>query len=227
MEARLNDSWGGSPAFRADVRYTRIEAGCREAQWMNMSLRLLLPAVAPLENRGCSSRLAWPLVVSVMLHLGIGGLLSAGFAEHLPRHARPAILTVVLVSKDESASRPTAAPIPSPDSAAGMDAPLDAEGQLTQKAQLLVAPDLAALEEIPVPFSGSITLRLVVNSRGTVDRVTMIKGDPIPSELLDGLLSRFEQARFAPALAGSQPVASTRDLVIRYEAGPTQLPRDP
>lgn len=176
-----------------------------------------------------SSSLAWPLVISLMLHLGAGWVLSSGPAEHLTRQARPASLTVVLPGKGEPDFRAAApeSPVPSSHSAAGMDAPLEAEGRLTQKARLLVAPDLAALEEIPVPFSGSITLRLVVNSHGTVDRVTMIKGDPIPRELLDGLLSRFEQARFAPALAGSQAVVSTRDLVIRYEAGPTQLPRDP
>jgi hypothetical protein len=108
-----------------------------------------------------------------------------------------------------------------------MDAPIDAAGKLTQKARLLVAPDLTALEDLPVPFPGSITLRIHVNSHGTVDRVTVVKGDPIPKELLDGLLSRFEQARFAPALAGSQSVASTRDLVIRYEAAPIPLQRDP
>ncbi|MDP2826848.1 MAG: hypothetical protein Q8O52_29700 [Sulfuritalea sp.] len=138
-------------------------------------------------------------------------------------------MTLVLAEKNDVDS-PSAAPMKpdaAPHSVAGVAAAPDAAGKLTRKARLLAAPDLAALEEIPVAFSGSITLRLLVNSRGTVDRVTPIKGDPIPRELLDGLVSQFEQARFAPALAGSQAVVSTLDLVIRYEAGPTQLPRDP
>ncbi|OHC64239.1 MAG: hypothetical protein A3H93_14195 [Rhodocyclales bacterium RIFCSPLOWO2_02_FULL_63_24] len=100
-------------------------------------------------------------------------------------------------------------------------------GKLTQKARFLVAPDLATLEEIPVPFSGSLTVRLYVTSLGTVDRLTVIKSDPVPKELLDGLFSRLQQAQLAPALAGSEPVASTLDLVIRYETGPTLLRRDP
>ncbi|MDP1610613.1 MAG: hypothetical protein Q8M11_06120 [Sulfuritalea sp.] len=194
-----------------------------------MSLQLLLPTSPPPEDRLSSSRLAWSLLVSLMLHLGAGLGLAPAPAEYLSRQAKPVVLTVMLASKNESDSRAVAAEIPISSSRAveGVDAPPEAEGNLTQKAQLLVAPDLAALEEIAVPFSGSITLRLVVNSRGTVDSVTVVKSDPIPKELLDGLQSRFGQARFSPALAGSQPMVSTRDLVIRYEAAPTPLPRNP
>ena len=161
-----------------------------------------------------------------MLHLGAGRWLAPEPAEYLPRQSKPAVLTVVLATKDEFDSGPVAAEMPNPSShaTAGGAPRVEAEGKLTQKAQLLVAPDLAALEEIAVPFSGSITLRLLVNSRGTVDSVTVVKSDPIPKHLLDGLLMSFGQARFSPALAGSQPMVSTRDLVIRYEAAPTPLP---
>jgi len=70
-----------------------------------------------------------------------------------------------------------------------------------------------------IHFSGSLSIRLHVSSLGTVERVTVIKSDPVPKELLDGLVSRFEHAQLSPALAGSEAVASTLDLVIRYEAG--------
>lgn len=190
---------------------------------------IVLP-VSPLpEQRLRSSRLARSLVVSLTLHLGVGWLLSQGYAEYLPRHAAPAILTVILTSKDEADSRPVAPenPFSQAESAAGTDAPSDAAGKLTQKARFLVAPDLAALEEIPVAFSGSVSFRLEVSASGTVDHATVLRSDPIPKDLLEGLISSFEQARLSPALAGSKPVASTLDVVIRYETSPTQLPQYP
>ncbi len=175
-----------------------------------------------------TARLAWSLAASLALHLGAGWLFSPGSAEHRLRQAKAVTLTVTLASRDRSEPLPvasaepaSAAPVASSLSAVG-----EAGGTLTQKARFLVAPDLAALEEIPVPFAGSLTLRLHVTPLGTVDRVTVIKGDPVPKELLDGLLTRFEHARLAPALAGSEAMASTLDLVIRYEPGPNLLQRD-
>lgn len=172
-----------------------------------------------------SSRLAWPLAISLALHLGLGWLLSAEVAGHLLRSAKAVTLTVVLASKEATetpalvAAEP--APIPAPPTAAtATAAPADAAAKLTRKAHFLVDPDLSDLEEIAVPFSGSLTLRLHVSALGTVDRVIVVNSDPVPTELLDGLVSRFAQARLTPAQAGSQAVASTLDLVIRYEAAP-------
>lgn len=174
-----------------------------------------------------TARLAWPLAISLALHLGVGWLFSARSTDYLPRQAKAVTLTVTLASsKDRSDPLPALSGEPAPVPAASATTP-DATGTLTQKARFLVAPDLAALEEIPVPFAGSLTLRLHVTPLGTVDRVTVIKGDPVPKELFDGLLNRFEHARLAPALAGSEAVASTLDLVIRYEPGPMPLQRDP
>lgn len=172
-----------------------------------------------------SSRLAWPLAISLALHLGLGWLLSAEVAGDLLRSAKAVTLTVVLASKEATetpalvAAEP--APIPAPPTAAtATAAPADAAAKLTRKAHFLVDPDLSDLEEIAVPFSGSLTLRLHVSALGTVDRVIVVNSDPVPTELLDGLVSRFAQARLTPAQAGSQAVASTLDLVIRYEAAP-------
>ncbi|MFH1869049.1 MAG: hypothetical protein ABIK82_00445 [Pseudomonadota bacterium] len=170
-----------------------------------------------------SSPLAWPLAISLALHLGLGWLLSAEFAGHLTRSAKAVTLTVVLASKEVTEAPALAAAEPAPTSsppAQTAAAPADAAGKLTRKARFLVEPDLADLEEIAVPFSGSLTLRLHVSALGAVDRVMVINSDPVPKELLDGLVSRFAQARLTPAQAGSQAVASTLDLVIRYEAAP-------
>ncbi len=180
-----------------------------------------------------SSPLAWPLAISLALHLGLGWLLSAEVTGHLARSAKAVTLTVVLASKEATetpapaaaestpASPPAAAPATAqPPTTATAAATTDAAGKLTRKARFLVDPDLSDLEQIAVPFSGSLTLRLHVSALGTVDRVIVVNSDPVPTELLDGLVSRFAQARLTPALAGSQAVASTLDLVIRYEAAP-------
>ncbi|MCK9381147.1 MAG: energy transducer TonB [Sulfuritalea sp.] len=175
-----------------------------------------------------TARLAWPLAISLALHLGVGWLFSPGSAENRLRQAKAVTLTVTLASKDRSDPLrvSSAEPAVADSATAALPAVGEAGGILTQKARFLVAPNLAALEAIPVQFAGSLTLRLHVTALGTVDRITVIKGDPVPKELLDGLLTRFEHARLAPALAGSEAVASTLDLVIRYEPGPTLLPRD-
>ena len=183
-----------------------------------------------------SSPLAWPLAISLALHLGLGWLLSAEATGHLARSAKAVTLTVVLASKEatETPVPAVAEPAPaSPPPAATAAAPppttataaatTDAAGNLTRKARFLVTPDLADLEEIAVPFSGSLTLRLHVSALGTVDRVMVVKSDPVPTELLDALVHRFAQARLTPAQAGSQAVASTLEVVIRYEA-PSALP---
>lgn len=179
-----------------------------------------------------SSRLAWPLAISAALHLGIGWLLSPGSAAYLPRSTKAVTLTVLLANKERTEPLPVAAAAPAaipptPPAPARAAAAPDAGGSLTQKARFLAEPDLSALEEIPVPFSGSLTLRLEVSALGTVDRVAVVRSDPVPQELLDGLLARFRLARLAPAQEGSKPVASSLDLVIRYETTPAPLPRQP
>lgn len=132
---------------------------------------------------------------------------------------------MVLPSQDHSVLQPIPAREQSP--APPGQSTTTVAGKLTQKPRFLAAPDLSALEEISVPFSGSLTVRLHVSRLGTVDRVTVLKSDPVPQELVDGLVSRFKHAQLAPAQAGSEAVASTLDLVIRYETGPTPLRRDP
>lgn len=176
-----------------------------------------------------SSRLAWPLAISLVLHLCAGWLFSPDWAAYPRKSAKSVALAVSLASKERSdfhtvtpaQSPPVSAATPA---AAGTSSARESAGDLTKKARFLVAPDLADLENIPVPFPGSATLRLHVSSLGTVDRVTVMKSGPIPIELHDGLLARFKQTRLEPALAGDQPVPSTLDLIIRYEPEPELLP---
>ncbi|MDP2134231.1 MAG: hypothetical protein Q8J99_11515 [Sulfuritalea sp.] len=178
-----------------------------------------------------SPRLAWALAISLALHLCLGWLLSPQSATFLPR-SKAVTLTVALATREHGGNLPPAAPesapvAPSTRAAQSTSTAPDPAGSLTQKARFLVAPDLAPLEEIAVPASGQLTLRLHVSALGTVDRVVVVASDPIPGELLDGLLARFRQAQLAPARTGSRAVASTLDLVIRFEAAPVRESREP
>ncbi len=73
------------------------------------------------------------------------------------------------------------------------------------------------LEEIPTTVPGVVTLRLEVTTLGTVERVTVIRADPVPKELLNGLMERFGKARLSPATIGSEPTASNIDVTIRVD----------
>lgn len=175
------------------------------------------------------ARLAWPLAISLALHLCIAAFFASGATGSL-RSIKAVSLTVLLPGKEHSNPPPVAAtaPLPAtPSTAPEVAAATDATGNLTQKARFLAPPDLSILETIPVTMSGSLTLRLDVSALGTVARVTVIKSDPVPKELRDGLVARFQEARLTPALAGSKAVASTLELVIRYESTPSPLLREP
>ncbi len=175
------------------------------------------------------TQLAWPLAASLALHLGAGWVFSSGSLQFLPRQGKNLVLTVTLAStqRPQPAQAAPAEPSVAPPVVPATAAKQDADGPITEKARFLLAPDLSALEEIAVPVSGSLTLRLHVSSLGTVDRVELMKSDPVPAELLDGLRDKLRQTRLTPALAGSQPVASTLDLVIRYETAAVPLQRGP
>ena len=175
------------------------------------------------------AHLAWPLAISLALHLCIAVLFASGAASS-QRSNKAVTLTVLLPGKEQADPPPVAAapPLPAaPATAPDIAAAPDAAGNLTQKARFLAPPDLSILETIPVTISGSLTLRLDVSALGTVDRVIVIKSDPVPKELRDGLVARFQEARLTPALAGSKAVASTLELVIRYESTPSPLLREP
>jgi hypothetical protein len=175
------------------------------------------------------SPLAWPLAVSLALHLGLAWLFSPGAFDYRPRQAKAVTLTVSLPGAERRERTPARPPQASsaPPAATAATATAETPDAVTQPPRFLVAPDLAALEDIPVPAAGSLSLRLHVSALGTVDRVIVIRSDPLPTDLLDGLRRRFESTRLTPAVAGSRAVASTLDVVIRYEPAPTPLLREP
>lgn len=177
------------------------------------------------------ARLAAALVISLSLHLSLAWLLAPRPAGFGPGAAKAVTLTVSLESKArDDASPPLATPLPAPPAPATVPpvaATAAGGGTLTQKARFLLDPDLSPLEGIPVLSSGSLSLRLHVSALGTVDRIAVMRSDPLPQALLDGLLERFRKAQLAPGLAGSQAVASTLDLVIHFEAGPTPAAHQP
>lgn len=175
------------------------------------------------------AQLAWPLAASLALHLGAVWVFSSGSLQFLPRQGKNLTLTVTLASAQHQEPHrlaQAAAPSLPPEAPVSAVTP-NIPGPITEKARFLIAPDLSALESIAVPLSGSLTLRLHVSVLGTVDRLEVVKSDPVPRELVDGLLATLRQTRLAPALAGSQPVASTLDLVIRYETAAVPLRRGP
>ncbi len=164
-----------------------------------------------------------------MLHLAMILLIWPATADHRFKTAGTSRPTVLLVRVDRPGLAPAPAAIPPPPPAQTPDSGKAEETprQPTRKARFLVAPDLSALEEIPVSFSGSLDIRLHVTQLGTVDHVTVLRSDPLPKELREGLLLRFSQARLAPATIGTEPVPSTLDVVIGYEAAPRPLREDP
>ena len=94
------------------------------------------------------------------------------------------------------------------------------DGAVTEKATFIVPPDLSILEMIPVIAAGSITLRLHVSALGTVGRVEVLRSDPVPRDLMDGLLDAMGQTKLSPARrADGSAAASQIDLVIRVEPG--------
>jgi hypothetical protein len=95
----------------------------------------------------------------------------------------------------------------------------------TRAARFLAAPDLSVLEVVPVRLPGKAVLRLQVSASGIVERVTLVRNDPAPKELIDGLLAAFAATRLAPAQVGDQPTASSVEVTVRFEPG--LLPIEP
>ncbi len=151
-----------------------------------------------------------------MLHLGLAILVSSSVTYKVVRDVAPQPLTVTLAQAPSeirqiadvpvSTPRPIAPPIQSAKT-----------GAVQQPARFLIDPDLLVLEEIPTTFPGSISLRLNVTAQGTVERVTVVRADPVPKELLDGLIERFGKAKLSPAMVGSEPTASSVEVTIRVD----------
>lgn len=169
-------------------------------------------------------RLAGAFLASLMLHFGLAVLVTSTLTYTAVSDNAGSPLNVTLAQAPARAAQLAEAP--------AFTAPRDHPGatrtqQKTldlpqQPARFLVDPDLSVLEEIPATFPGTVSLSLSVTAQGTVERVKVIRADPVPKELLDGLVERFAKAKLSPATVGSQATASTINITIRVDP-PAQL----
>lgn len=172
-------------------------------------------------RRSPRSRLHAAIAASLIIHLAAAAF--AGLTPHPVIDTTPTTLSVRL-SKAESVTTvaaATSAVIPTPASAA----PETAAESPAKAARFLADPDLSILETIPVTLPGSLTLRLKVSAQGQVEGIAVVRSDPAPKELVDGVIRAFGQARLAPALRGDAPVASSLEVTVRFEPG--LVPLDP
>ncbi len=154
-----------------------------------------------------------------MLHLGLAILVSSTLSYTVVGDAASPPLQVTLAQAPQRAVPAAGAPLP----ATAIDLPGEPQpqrenlGPSQQPARFLVNPDLSVLEEIPTTFPGTISLRLNVTSQGTVERVSLVRADPVPKELIDGLIDRFGKAKLSPAMMGSQAIASIIEITIQVD----------
>lgn len=170
-------------------------------------------------DQPATPRLAGAFLISVMLHLGLAILVSSTLTYTVVRDATSPPLTVTLAQAPVEARHPADVPIQArvPDHPREPQVRQESIGPAQQPARFLVDPDLSVLEEIPTTLPGIVSLRLHVTTKGTVEHVSVIRADPVPKELLDGLIERFGKAKLSPALVGSQTTASTLEVTIRVD----------
>jgi hypothetical protein len=182
---------------------------------------LLKICTAPIEAGAALRR---SLLASVLIHALIIGAFSVRSPEPrlirkpslIQAHLLPTPTTSKIAPREEPSPPEPAAPTTGVSSAR---TPAH-EGTVTEKAVFIVPPDLSILESIPVIASGSITLRLHVSALGTVGRVEVLRSDPVPRDLMDGLLDAMGQTKLSPARrADGSAAASQIDLVIRVDPG--------
>lgn len=176
-----------------------------------------------------AARLTTAVLLSTLLHLCFAAAF-AGSATYSPVPTSSPQLDVRLVRASPvpvatNDTKPYQAVEPAPTAARN---PADVP---TRAARFLAEPNLNILEDVPVSLPGSASLRLQVDAKGIVERVTLIRNDPAPKDLIDGLLATFAATRLTPALIGDRPVASSIDVTVRFEpgllpieAGPRQTP---
>lgn len=167
-------------------------------------------------------RLALAVTASVMMHLAAAMALSVSAPYPVIRNASPKLSVHLAQVAHSMPSTP-----PSVQAAAETAAAARHGTTATPKtaARFLADPDLSILETIAVSLPGSISLKLKVSAQGQVEDVTVVRSDPAPKELVDGLMRAFAQARLAPAMVGDAPTASSLEVTIRFEPG--LVPLDP
>ncbi len=177
------------------------------------------PAIVAESDTPEGPRLAGAFLASLMLHLGLAIVVSSTLTFTTVKETPSPPLTVTLAQAREAPAEPIDTPLPTivPQPPADTVLPASPPELPKKQARFIVDPDLSLLEEIPTTLPGSITLRLYITEQGLVERVSVVRADPVPTELLDGLVDRFGKARLAPAMVGSQPQASSLDVTIRVD----------
>lgn len=185
---------------------------------------------------------------SAVLH----GLVFAGFERYagiFPGGAgrvgaaqAPGFLHVSFRILDQAASLPAATP---PGTAAGL-AHAVRPGRNVAGSVLPILHDYFPLRELdrrPVPLrpirpvtdetktdgveEGYVTLRLLINERGEVDKALLLESDPLGA-FEDSALEAFSKARFRPGERRGEPVRSQVVIRVRYSRNPeSNLPQIP
>jgi hypothetical protein len=178
----------------------------------------------PPASAAADAALRRALLVSLLIHTVLIGVFSMRSPERRLTN-KPSLIQAHLLP---APAAPTIAPRTEPNPPEPVAPPLGIssarapahEGTVTEKAAFIVPPELSILETIPVIAAGSITLRLHVSALGTLDRVEVLRADPVPRDLMDGLLDAMGQTKLSPARrADGSAAASQIDLVIRVEPG--------
>ena len=181
-----------------------------------------------------ATSLAFPFLFSLMLHFGLvlavsatmnftpvgdssPPVLTATFSS-LPKEMPPPEPTItstdaIRIADSRDLPEPLLPRNPSSDTAQGI------AGDANRQARFLVDPDLSILEEIPAAGPGVISLQLSITALGNVERVTVVRSDPVPRELLDGLVERFGKAKLSPAIINGKAAASSLAITIRVDPG--------
>lgn len=178
-----------------------------------------LPGLPYRQAATAAPRLAAAILASLMLHLGLAILVSSALTYTAVKEAASPPLRVTLAQAPMHAVPATGTPARATASDLPGEPQIQREtvGPSQQPARFLVDPDLSVLEEIPTTFPGTISLRLNVTSQGRVERVSVVRADPVPKELIDGLIDRFGKAKLSPAMMGSQAIASSIEVTIRVD----------
>lgn len=173
------------------------------------------------------------LAASLLLHLAIVALgwWSPLLHDRAPPHTRREFLRASIQpdrapansiqgdrvdEKEAPLTEPAAsAPIQAGDSNAGPQTVDAKEPGQTRAPRFTRPPSFQAVENYPLPLRFSLRVRLYVSATGLVQRVDVIASTgPVPSDLMDELLSELYNSRLTPAMQDGKPETAALDLTI-------------
>lgn len=173
-------------------------------------------------------RLWAALVCSVVLHLLMLFLSERGDYTAPPRAVTPPVLATLRIAT-AVAPMPSAPSPPRPDEppAAGGHATPEIPPAFTQPARFAVPPDFSPLQALPLVGPVRLRLRLHVSALGTLTRVEVLETDGVTGEFLATVQEQLEIAHYTWALAGSDPVPASFEILIKARPDPVELGQSP